>query len=85
MWVKHNRRDILSWVNPLQMPDGTVDYDIWIHPVKFNWVQRCPWLRKVPGQDRYRCRIHDVKPELCKKYPKTKKHAQKSGCRGFDP
>lgn len=26
-----------------------------------------------------------VKPELCRIYPKTRKHAMDNGCKGFDP
>ena len=47
-------------------------------------LTRCSWLRKLPNQDKYICRIHDVKPEHCRAYPKSKKHALKTGCRGFE-
>ena len=50
-------------------------YDIWISPVTGEDVQRCPWLRKLPNKEKYICRIHDVKPEHCRAYPKSKKHA----------
>jgi Fe-S-cluster containining protein len=44
-------------------------------------IKRCPWLRKLPNQDKYICRIHDLKPEHCRAYPKSRKHALKTGCR----
>ena len=47
-------------------------------------VKRCPWLRKLPNQEKFICRIHDVKPEHCRAYPKSMKHALKTGCRGFE-
>jgi Fe-S-cluster containining protein len=57
---------------------------LWISPAKGDDVKRCPWLRKLPNQDKYICRIHDVKPEHCRAYPKSRKHALKTGCRGFE-
>jgi Fe-S-cluster containining protein len=47
-------------------------------------VQRCPWLRKVPGQNRYVCRIHDLKPDHCRRYPRSRRHVERTGCPGFD-
>jgi Fe-S-cluster containining protein len=47
-------------------------------------VKRCPLLRKLPNQEKYICRIHDLKPEHCRAYPRSRKHAQKTGCKGFD-
>jgi len=83
MWQNEGREDILEWVDPIQLGTHFV-YDIWISPVTGEDVQRCPWLRKLPKQDKYVCRIHDFKPEHCRKYPRSKKHAKETGCRGFD-
>ena len=82
MWDSEGRDDILEWVDPIHVGGNQYVYDIWISPVTGEDVQRCPWLRKLPNQDKYICRIHDVKPEHCRNYPKSKKHAQKTGCRG---
>ncbi len=30
---------------------------------------RCPWLRKLPNQEKYICRIYDDRPEDCRVYP----------------
>jgi len=30
---------------------------------------RCPWLRKLPNQNRYICRIYYDRPDDCKQYP----------------
>ena len=59
-------------------------HDIWISPVTHDDVKRCPWLRKLPNQDKYVCRIHDVKPEHCSAYPKSRQHAKETRCQGFD-
>ncbi len=29
------------------------------------------------------CRIHDVKPHICRNYPVSRKHARMTGCPGF--
>ena len=84
MWRTKGRFDILEWVHPIPLGEGHYIYDIWISPKTGDDVSRCPWLRKVPKQDKYICRIHDVKPEHCRKYPKSRTHAEETGCRGFE-
>ena len=84
MWEREGRFDILEWVHPITLGEGHYIYDIWISPKTGDDVWRCPWLRKLPRQDKYICRIHDVKPEHCRKYPKSKKHAAETGCGGFE-
>jgi Fe-S-cluster containining protein len=73
MWQSAGMHDILEWINPIQVGD-TFIYDIWINPVTHDDVKRCPWLRKLPNQQKYTCRIHDLKPEHCRAYPRTRKH-----------
>ena len=73
-WQKEGRGDILEYV---------VGGDLWISPRTDRDVNRCPWLRKLPNENRYICRIHDTKPKLCREYPKSKKHALQTGCKGF--
>jgi len=84
MWEREWRYDILEWVDPIHFGDDECIYDIWISPVTHDDVKRCPWLRKLPNQDKYICRIHDVKPEHCRAYPRSRKHAMKTGCKGFE-
>jgi Fe-S-cluster containining protein len=57
--------------------------DLWLNPNTGDEVTRCPWLRKLPKQDKYKCRIHDTKPAHCRNYPKSKRHALTTGCKGF--
>lgn len=78
MWEECGREDILEWVDEI----GAGIYDIWINPRTKDDVNRCPWLRKLPRQDKYICRIHDVKPEICRNYPHMKIHGKKTGCKG---
>lgn len=40
-------------------------------PVTGKQMLRCPWLRKLPKQNKYICRIYYDRPEECKHYPVT--------------
>jgi Fe-S-cluster containining protein len=79
LWEESGRDDILEWVDEV----GPGIYDIWISPRTGDDVSRCPWLRKLPRQEKYICRIQDMKPGLCRNYPLSKDHAEKTGCMGF--
>jgi len=83
-WELEGRTDILAWVDPIPLGNYQFIYDIWISPKTGDDVQRCPWLRKLPKQNKYICRIHDTKPEHCLEYPWSRKHAEETGCRGFE-
>ena len=73
-----NRYDILEWVDTFASLN-----DVWISPKTGEPVNRCPWLRKLSKKDKYICRIHETKPEHCRNFPKSKRHALESGCKGF--
>ena len=77
-WKREQRFDILEWVGPFEGMD-----EIWISPKTGEYVNRCPWLRKLPKKSKYICRIHETKPEKCRKFPKSKRHALDNGCKGF--
>ena len=62
MWEDEGRDDILDWVDPIHIGSNQYVYDIWISPVTGEDVKRCPWLRKLPNQNKYICRIHNLKP-----------------------
>ena len=83
-WEKEGRWDILEWVDSIPMIENHYVHDIWISPVTRDNIVRCPWLRKLPNQDKYICRILDAKPAHCGAYPISRKHAEKTGCRGFE-
>jgi Fe-S-cluster containining protein len=85
MWQDNARDDILAWVDPIDIGNGNYIYDVWINPNTNDDVARCPWLRKLPRKEKYICKINDVKPRVCREYPKSKSHAQRTGCRGFEP
>ncbi len=83
LWRKEGREDILEWVDPISVGSGEFVYDIWISPKTGEDVERCPWLRKV-SKNKYICGIHDVKPKHCREYPRSKRHAEETGCKGFE-
>ena len=74
-WESEGRDDILSYIEV---------GDLWIDPETGDDVLRCPWLIKRPNKNKYICRIHETKPKHCRDFPTSKKHALRSGCKGFD-
>jgi Fe-S-cluster containining protein len=83
MWKENDRDNILAWVDPIDLGNENFVYDGWKNPGTHDDVRRCPWLRKLPGKDKYICKIHDVKPAVCREYPKSESHAKKTGCSVF--
>ena len=77
-WKRENRTDILERIDTF----GGLN-DIWINPKTGELVSRCPWLRKLPKKNKFICRIHETKPEHCRNFPKSKRHALDNGCKGF--
>jgi Fe-S-cluster containining protein len=47
------------------------DGKIWVSPVTGKQMLRCPWLRKLPNQNRFICRIYNDRPAECRHYPVT--------------
>ena len=41
---------------------------------------RCPWLRKLPKQNKYMCRIYYDRPDDCKHYPVNIEQMVKDEC-----
>ncbi len=83
LWQKLGRTDILKWVAPFRKNGRIVSYAIWVEPYTRKYAPVCPWLKKIPGTDRYECLIHEVKPEVCREYPASRKHAEMTGCEAF--
>ena len=79
LWEENGRDDILAWV--VEVATGI--YDIWVHPRTGEDVDRCPWLRKLPRQGKFICRIQDMKPEVCRNYPVSQEHGEATGCKGM--
>jgi Fe-S-cluster containining protein len=77
------RTDILEWVGVTQTADGRPAYRIWVTPGTNRFALPCPFLKQGDSNDRWLCSIHDVKPQICRNYPVSRKHAMMTGCPGF--
>lgn len=49
-------------------------------PVTEKTMNRCPWLRKLPKQNKYICRIYYNRPDDCKHYPVDIEQMVKDDC-----
>lgn len=47
------------------------DEKIWMDPTTGKQLTRCPWLQKIPDQEKYSCAIYYDRPDDCKLYPVT--------------
>ena len=83
MWKCLGRTDILEWVGVFKRGDQGEVYRIWMKPGTREFAVTCPFLKKHPNENRWLCRIHDVKPRICRQYPVSRKHAVMTGCPGF--
>lgn len=84
-WIALGRTDILERVGIVRKGERITGFAIWMVPGTRQYAPVCPWLASAPppGPDRWICRIHDVKPEICRDYPGSRKHARMTGCVGF--
>jgi len=57
---------------------------IWISPVTGKQMVRCPWLRKLPNQNKYVCRIYFDRPDDCRHYPVTIDQMIRDECEMLD-
>jgi len=60
------------------------DGEIWVSPVTGKQMDRCPWLRKLPGQKKYICRIYHDRPEDCRHYPVRIEEMLRDECEMLD-
>jgi len=47
------------------------DGKIWMSPDTGEQIKLCPWLKKVPNENKYICDIYYDRPDDCKHYPVT--------------
>jgi len=83
-WKELGRPDILKWVGVFKRDGRATGYRIWMTPGTRQLAEQCPFLHKEPSENRWTCRIHDVKPAICREYPVSRKHALMTGCPGFE-
>lgn len=83
-WKKSGRADILEWVETISRSGAEPAYRIWVAPRTRQRTKTCPFLKKDPASNRWDCRIHADKPQICRNYPVSLKHAVMTGCPGFE-
>lgn len=54
--------------------------NIWVSPDTGKQIELCPWLRKLPNQNKYVCDIYNDRPNDCKYYPVTIEEMVKDEC-----
>ena len=69
-WEIH-RPDIVRYVS---------NGNIWMDPDTGKQIELCPWLRKLPNQNKFVCDIYYDRPDDCKIYPATIADMVKDGC-----
>lgn len=79
-WQALGRDDILECVGVVRSAGRVTGCRIWMDPGTNHYTAVCPWLRRIGGEDRYTCMIHDVRPSICRQYPGSRKHARMTGC-----
>jgi Fe-S-cluster containining protein len=83
LWKRLGRTDILERVKVYRRNGRITAFGIWSEPGTDRFSEVCPWLRELPKKDRWICGIHEVKPEVCRQYPGSRKHGRMTGCLGF--
>lgn len=74
-WEIH-RPDIYRYVS---------DGNIWMNPETGEQLARCPWLKKLPDQNKYTCDIYFDRPDDCKYYPVSIADMIKDECEMLEP
>ncbi|MDY0039834.1 MAG: YkgJ family cysteine cluster protein [Desulforhabdus sp.] len=87
-WELEGRTDILEFVtvNDLGFDmhgDPRRLYNVWMKPGTEEYLDGCPFLKKIPEQEKYICSIHDTKPWHCRSFPSEREYAERIGCIGF--
>ena len=70
-WWESARPDIARYVR---------DGKIWASPETGKILDHCPWLEKLPDQDKYTCRIYFDRPGDCRYYPVDIEQMLKDDC-----
>lgn len=80
-WVGHPVRSLADWAQAGLAGVDSSYVDLWINPRTGEEPERCPWLKKSPDKPGcYNCRIHDVRPSVCRDYPVDAEQAINHRC-----
>ncbi len=58
---------------------------IWMNPETGEQMDHCPWLRQVPGEQKFTCDIYHDRPEDCRFYPVTIRNMIDDECEMLEP
>ena len=87
-WREACRFDILEYCEQVHSFDDDNDltgYDAWVSPVTHEDVYRCPFKRKIRNKDKYKCTIHEIKPDHCQIwFPSNEISAKKVKCKAWE-
>ena len=70
-WWETARPDIAEYVR---------DGKIWVSPITGEQLATCPWLQKLPDQEKFACSIYHDRPDDCKHYPVDVAQMVKDDC-----
>jgi Fe-S-cluster containining protein len=66
-WRCEGRDDILRFASVIGPPDNPYA-DLWCDAETGIERPRCPFVRKVRGQNRYLCTVYETRPQVCRDY-----------------
>jgi Fe-S-cluster containining protein len=66
-WRREGRDDILRYAYVLG-DESDPWADLWIDDRTGDEKMKCPFVRKVPGTNKYHCRIYETRPQVCRDY-----------------
>ena len=75
-WWETYRPDIARYAS---------DGKIWMDPDTGEQLSHCPWLQKVPEQNKTICRIYFDRPNDCKHYPVDIEQMLRDDCEMLQP
>lgn len=61
------------------------DGKIWMNPDTGEQIELCPWLKKLPHQNKYTCDIYYDRPDDCRFYPVTIDQMVADECEMLEP
>tara|TARA_R110002111_G_scaffold130289_1_gene195070 strand:- start:177 stop:548 length:372 start_codon:yes stop_codon:yes gene_type:complete len=70
-WWQDHRPEIAQYVQ---------QGNIWIDPTTGDYLSTCPWLNKLPDEEKYTCDIYFDRPEDCRDYPSLVSEMIRDGC-----
>lgn len=81
-WRGAGRDDILARTETLVLGPGNELHLAWRDPQSGEEAESCPWL--IDGPNGTSCAIETMKPDHCRAYPEHRRHAESTGCPGYD-